>query len=820
MILAPLALALELGAAKNADLLAAVPGNDAVCLKSPTRPSAPRTVSLPVGAAAQSVTVTFTTQGPVVHNTPLLYATLRFADGRSVLLRGQGGVQVSSVALPGRDARTVEVGERTATRWTMRTGRPDVVVTSVDVEIRGQTHDICILGLDAGDPEAPGERTDTRDWYPFLIGPLLDAPVPQALRIEAPAGARGAVSVGPDGHYHFADGTRARFWGVDVYWKWALPPKEEADRRAATLANLGFNMVRLHHIDEPEQGLVNRNRGQPGQPVLDPETADRLDFFLSRLKAHGIYLFMEIATARVLDASDGVSDPGGAPSGFKLFTMWEDDWRDAYLRWFEALWGRTNPYTGLRYAEDPMVATLELANEHSLIVAWGGGLENVPSVHLDKLDARWNAWLGAKYGTDERVAAAWTGGIRPGLQRGETLGAIRRDPMAPYFSTSWSPARRDDLTAFYHELEDGFYTAVAEKARSLGFGAPIVPSISYGNASILRANTRFQVGDMHVEWDTPAGLVTLRNESLLANPSDQRMLENAYWAVEGQAYMVSELNHPFPNRFMSEAPWLWATMAAAQDWDGLVWNSFPVSGDEAGISWISDPFDLRNATVKLAQCPGASSAFRGGWLPAATGSLPLPWSREGASLTDVEGRANLPAEISEPMYWLAHRIRSVFDRPWPTARPGSPPDGVRWTTRAGTLVIDRPRVQARIGPPGTDQPSRLAVELSNFAAVSLTSLDGRPLTDGGPALLSVGTRQENTGMEFAMNGRYVRTWGVPPVMVEPARGSVRVAWARKPTASVLGPDGSPTGPLAVGAAGKGWWSLDLAAVRSPWIRLE
>ena len=820
MILAPFALALDLGALNNADLLAAVPGQDAVCLKGPSRPGAPKTVSLPVGAAAESVTMTITSEGPAVSNAPLLFATLRFADGSSVLLRGQGGVQLSSVALPGRDARTVEIGERTATRWTMRTGRPAVVVISVDLEVRGQSHDICILGLDAGEPDAPGERTDTHDWYPFLIGPLLDAPVPQALPIEAPAGTHGAVSVGPDGHFHFADGTRVRFWGVDVYWKWALPPKEEADRRAATLANLGFNMVRLHHIDEPEQGLVNRKRGQPGQPVLDPDASDRLDFFLSRLKAHGIYVFMEIATARVLDASDGVSNPGGAPSGFKLFTMWEDDWRDAYLNWFEDLWGRTNRYTGLRYAEDPMVAVLELANEHSLVIAWGAGVENLPSAHLDRLDARWNAWLRARYGSDDKIAAAWAGGIRPGLQRGETLGSIRREPLAPYFSTGWSPGRREDLIAFYHELEAGFYTAVAEKAASMGFHAPIVPTISYGNASLLRANTRFQVGDMHVEWDTPAGLVNLRNESLLANPSDQRMLENAYWAIEGQAYMVSELNHAFPNRFMSEAPWLWATMAAAQDWDGLVWNSFPVSGDEASASWISDPFDMRNATVKLAQCPSASSAFRGGWLPTATGSLPLPWSPEGARLTDSEGRANLPAEISEPMYWLAHRIRSVFTRPWPAARRGSPPEGVRWASSAGTLVIDRPLVQARIGPPGADRASRLAVDLANFAAVSLTSLDGRPLSAGGPALLSVGTRQENTGMEFAWNGRYVRTWGVPPVVVEPARGTVRVAWARKPEASALGPDGSPTTQLTVEAAGKGWWRLDLRALRSPWVRLE
>ena len=34
--------------------------------------------------------------------------------------------------------------------------------------------------------------------------------------VPAPAGARGFVTTKPDGHFYFADGTRARFWGVNV----------------------------------------------------------------------------------------------------------------------------------------------------------------------------------------------------------------------------------------------------------------------------------------------------------------------------------------------------------------------------------------------------------------------------------------------------------------------------------------------------------------------------------------------------------------------------------------------------------------------------
>src|SRR5580700_9505771 len=51
---------------------------------------------------------------------------------------------------------------------------------------------------------------------------LIDSAYDQSCRIDftnkltAPAGGLGYLGVGADGHFHWADGRRARFWGVNI----------------------------------------------------------------------------------------------------------------------------------------------------------------------------------------------------------------------------------------------------------------------------------------------------------------------------------------------------------------------------------------------------------------------------------------------------------------------------------------------------------------------------------------------------------------------------------------------------------------------------
>lgn len=815
----------------NTDLLS-TPGQDAVCLG----PGGRTAVTLPVGAAAEALNLRWTAVGPPAQGGPAAAVEVRFVDGTSVRVPAIMGDEVGGPGAPGRHAIPELLGTDPSGAqvlgkvWSLATGRPDTVVQELVVTSRVATHRLCIVSLEAGPSRSPLEVTDTRDWYSFIVGPSLAAPLPQALPVEAPAGTHGATRPGPDGHLVYADGTRARFWGVDLYQQRALPPKEDADAYAATLAHLGFNMVRLHHIDFNAAGLVNPRRGLPGEPPLVPAMQDRLDFFLSRLKAHGVYLFLEAATYRELDAVDGVNHPGGVPNGHKLVSMWEDDWFNAYVAAFRALWDRTNPYTGLRYADDPMVAVVELSNEHSLLANWGGGIETLPTVHIEVLNQRWNAWLKDRYGDDATLAAAWKGGNRGGLEPGESLeaGTVRRSPAALAFRSAFSPRRTDDLYRFYHSLEERFYTRLSDAAVAMGFRAPMVSTLNYERPDLLRLGARWQVQDMHFEWDYPANN-TLRASSVLASPREQGLLETAANATVGMAFTVSELNEAAPNPFQAEAPLAWATMASVQDWDALIWNSYALSDDPADKTWISDAFDLRAATVKLAQSPTASTLFRAGWLAPAGGSFRVYWDEAAARLGGWGGEQDRPAELSDLAFWLSHKIRSDFGAAPVPKVDGAASPGVGWWADPGLLVLDRPEIQARVGPAtpargdgaGPRDPSGLRVDAAQWAAVSLASVDGRPLASAQRALLTIGTRQENTGMAWERGGTRIAAMGTAPVLVEPLVGEVSFAWTGRPVVQTLGPDGSTTGTLPVQRTGRGWWRITLdASVRTPLLLVE
>ena len=83
--------------------------------------------------------------------------------------------------------------------------------------------------------------------------------------LDAPAGKHGHVTV-KDGHFYFADGTRARFIGFNLPTRSNTPDHETADKLAARFASLGVNVIRLHAADAPIGGRAGQLVLLPGGP--------------------------------------------------------------------------------------------------------------------------------------------------------------------------------------------------------------------------------------------------------------------------------------------------------------------------------------------------------------------------------------------------------------------------------------------------------------------------------------------------------------------------------------------------------------------------
>ena len=71
-----------------------------------------------------------------------------------------------------------------------------------------------------------------------------------------------------------------------------------------------------------------------------------------------------------------------------------------------ALLTHVNPYTRTSYAKEPGVAMVEINNENSLLQLKPSSL---PKYYRADVLKKWNQWLKARYGSSEKLAAAWGG---------------------------------------------------------------------------------------------------------------------------------------------------------------------------------------------------------------------------------------------------------------------------------------------------------------------------------------------------------------------------------------------------------------------------
>ena len=377
-----------------------------------------------------------------------------------------------------------------------------------------------------------------------------------------------------------------------------------------------------------------------------------------------------------------------------------------------------------------------------------------------------------------------------------------------------------DLNHFYTDLETQFYEAVSARAKSLGFTQPVVASMSFGRPQLQHIYGAWDAADMHLEWDQTRRRRLLTNKSALSNPRTHRLMESPAFAVNGQSFVVTELNHPFPNQFMAEAPLLWASLASVQDWDAIIWFEWLVDSSDDRDHFVHSQFDLSHATVKTAQMPTASSLFRSGSLSPAQGRFTVHRPLESARLQTLLGKTALPWELGDPNFLFRNLIRtSLADRPLPDVA-GPDNHEVEWDEEDGRLTLNLPAVQAQVGDQTLDLPS-LRGEVSDWAAISLMSEDGLPLGDSRSALLTLATRQENTGMAWDLAKSVIRAWGVAPILIAPLEGRLEFRWPDRPEVWCLGPSGERLQQLSVKRLRRGWWRIQLDGTEAtPWLHIK
>jgi hypothetical protein len=657
---------------------------------------------------------------------------------------------------------------------------------------------------------------------------------------EKPAGLHGFLKTrGED--FYFEDGTGPfRFWGVAMHGGAVFPEKEQADRTARRLAAMGANCLRLHHLDntwDAERSIIDYSArtpdGLPTSRVIKEEMMDRLHYFMARCKEEGIYIYLDLITARRFQRGDGcpIHEPGEKGMDWKG-TLAHPAVRELVWEFNRRLLTTPNPYTGLAPVEDPAIVLSEAANEDDLALERAAARDEGP--YGQHYRRRFNEWLRRRYGPPSGLEAAWqVPGEGPPLLEGEDPADVAL--AHSYNLSTWSHVhygryrpgseerrflRRDrDRLIFWDHLQREAWGEIIGHARSLGYEVPMTGS-NMPNEHLHARWANVQKGqwlDDHTYFGH-GGWISWKNEpvrnvnELTVPPGDL-----------GTKAMLAPADHPFT---LSE----WNTVndvdtcyvhvphvafrMAFHGWAGG--NHFSYGG--CGPPERSGPRDLEQHVGLIGQWPVAALLVRRGDLRVGPKKViefpldrifdldyhsrgeggPMPWSALDPKLSVVENictrfvdRPGAPALVPPLNRGLANEEAQTL-----VTSTGE----VLWDYGRGALFVDTPRTVWAAGEygGGVEQLGPVRIELdSPGASIAVTSLeDDRQIRRAGRLLLMAVGRSYATGAVYNRSRTYVKEHGHAPLLGEPVRARVRIETPGATSARLVAytPEGGGAGP--------------------------
>ncbi|MBI4977329.1 MAG: cellulase family glycosylhydrolase [Spirochaetes bacterium] len=715
-------------------------------------------------------------------------------------------------------------------------------------------------------PSSNSERhrpmPDTNQWPAFTLpwNDTASGPADVSHLLHRPAGKYGFVKVN-DGHLAFADGKRLRLWGTHFCRAQPFAPKELAPAIARRLAKFGINIVRMHAIDEHwPMGLFIRNTASTRE--FDPEAMDRFDCMVACLKDQGIYVDLNLHVTRPFSAEDGIAHAETVGWG-KPENYYDPRMIELQKEYARMLLHHHNPYTNVRYADEPAVALIEITNENSLTERWrngdlDGGFDGKKSnwgkvniAYTDMLTRLWNEHLIKRYTDRTALLNAWEGSLH--ADEDPARGTVRR-LTADEFAAAHR-RRFHDEAAFYGTIERNFFGEMKRYIRTeLGSPHLIIGnsdhSYAWSSLAVVAANAELDITDSHFYWQHPDN-GAVKNTPMVDEPDRCAIAHLSRGAIEGYPHFCSEVNEPCPNDFAAEYIPLISAYGRLQDWDAIIFYDYlpwgqPFTGEDA---WRNQKqwywFDIANNPVKMAQiASGALMFLRGDAAPAVKTiartmtrewlyeTIRTPGDREHpywlkhlagrAALThririgDLAGAANAPAEgvypsLSIPMSGTDTPADQTVD-----TKIVSDTGELTWSIgpSGGHVIIDTPLHQSVIGRGREYRATHCIVNLAvPFAAVEMISLDGKPIADSDTLLLVIGTRTANTGQVWENDARQkITDWGTAPTCIEPVTGTIifkALNGAHSVTAAPLDGCGQPLTAHALPACDEGFL-LDIA----------
>lgn len=566
----------------------------------------------------------------------------------------------------------------------------------------------------------PVTITQGPDWIPLQLvndatpGSALDWTIPNTPTNDQ----KGWLKVSNSGQFAYEKQPfrPMKFYGVNLIGTAACASKARTDKLIKRLTTIGYNTVRV---------MVDSDLMDPraiNSLTFDPARLDNFLYFLYKCGQAGIPVMMDLyAGRRILD--NEVFPGSLSNQDFKALLFFNDNARQNWWAFAQALLETRNPYNGKKVKEDPTLAWLSVVNEDS------------PKFLYDT--------------------------IGPSVKNAFNTAFLTR------FGINWDPMTQSGAR-YSMQMNKEMYQWMRDKLRSIGVKALLTDSNGGWN-QIGQSLNREQLDyvDMHWYWDHAVFFdIPWRAPSYGAdgNGSLFRSLGGslgsiALTRVAGKPFTLSEFCMMGPNQNRAEEAVVFGAVGAIQNWDGM-WR----------FAWVHGEVDIDNPGIMF-----YANAQQDPLVVAADRAIIALFqrrdliSREPLSVMKLDrnavGPGNYEADLANALF--QGPMATSFDKGDPnganpyrkTFRRISPLGEVNLSPDLGVMTVRTAKTCAFIAEEGATARAGIFTGKAELyrAVVYATALDGRPLVSSNRILIGHLTDLQNTGTVFASRERSTLT---------------------------------------------------------------
>ena len=618
-------------------------------------------------------------------------------------------------------------------------------------------------------PPPPMKLAANDDWCAFPYtndikpGSILDFSSVTAR--DAPAGRYGFAKVTKDGHIAFEKSQKpVRFVGGNLCFDANFLSKEECRAVVNDFVRRGWNTVRFHHIDvtitkDEWNNVWNRRT----LPEISPQKLDQLDYLLAEFKKAGVYATFDLYAMGALGSCEGFDKPLNSNT-VKAIVPIHKPAEDQWFRRAMEIFDHVNPYTGLKWKDDPAVLFVTLMNEDSIASVWWGAAD----VYVKK----YNEWAKAKG--------------RPQYEKKDI-------------------GKRREFAEFLYEVKAQANARMGKRLRDAGVRALISGCNWWDNAAQTYERDALELVDNHGYGDHPQPSyqklpfhINQSSNIKSGAPSYNEPVMKAPSRILGKPFAVTEFNFCSPSRLRGEGGLMMGAYAALQDWDAIY--RFAWSHARAALSGTHEVKGFDNVRDPVGQLTERQIVllFGRGDVSAAKNVYGYGVTKDeafGGGLGDMWAKGLFPRSFTELAY--TSRVGSyVADggkapalpctRTWTAETKGDLPKyggetvsdtkEVAVSTKLGDIRVNTPRTAAVCSTDRRDlKAGPLAVSgATTFCSVSASAMDDAPLASSKRILLLHITDVQNTDAEFT-NPKMTDTkaWGRLPYLAK--TGSAKIS---------------------------------------------